>query len=93
MVCRELLDKLMPVDSSVNLLGWGIDLALCHFARISRMLIIVDDRVKVIHPKGRGYNRDKALAQMRAWHMTIPGYTSPRHFRPLKDKIRYQSEI
>lgn len=89
LVCRELLDKVLPVDCSVNRFGWGIDLALSHFARINRMLVIVDDRVKVVHPKGTGYNRDKAYAQMRAWHAGIAGYTSPRHFRPLKDRIEY----
>lgn len=93
LVCRELLDYLMPIDCSLNRLGWGVDLALCHFARISHKLIIVDDRVRVVHPKGTGYNRDKALAQMRAWHATINGYTSPRHFRPLKDKIEYSSVL
>lgn len=91
MVCREVLDMLMPVDCSVNRFGWGIDLALCHFARISHRLIIVDDRVKVVHPKGTGYNRDEALKQMRIWHSGIDGYTSPRHFRPLRDKIIFES--
>jgi hypothetical protein len=70
-------------------MGWGIDLAFSHVARIKRMLVLVDDRVRVVHPKGTGYNRDAALAQMRRWHASIPGYTSPRHFRPLRDEIRY----
>lgn len=93
LVCREVLDMLMPVDCSKNRFGWGIDLALCHFARISHKLIIVDDRVKVLHPKGTGYNRDEALRQMRIWHSGISGYTSPRHFRPLKDKIEYSDNL
>lgn len=92
LACREILDKVLPVDCTINRLGWGIDLALSHFCRISRMLIIVDDRVKVVHPKGTGYNRDEALRQMRLWHSGIGGYTSPRHFRPLNEKIRYQED-
>lgn len=89
MVCREILDEVLPIDTDVNKLGWGVDLALSHFARVHKMLVIVDDRVKVIHPKGTGYNRDAALAQMRQWHATISGYCSPRHFRPLKNTVIY----
>ena len=89
LVCRELLDEVLPVDLNLNRLGWGIDLALCHFARLHRMLVLVDDRVRVIHPKGRGYSKEEARVQMQRWHASIPGYESPRHFRPLRDEIRY----
>lgn len=85
----DLLGKVCPIDTSVNRLGWGIDLALSHFARVERLLILVDDRIRVVHPGGSGYNRDEALRQMRAWHATLPGYTSPRHFRPFREPIRY----
>ena len=89
LVCREVLDAVLPVDVAVNRLGWGIDLALSHAARVGRMLVLVDDRVRVVHPRGSGYNRDAAKEQMRRWLAGLPGYTSPRHFRPLKDEIRY----
>lgn len=92
LVPREILDKVMPIDCSVNRLGWGIDLALSHFCRIGRKLIIVDDRVRVVHPKGTGYNRDEASRQMEAWLSGIEGYTSSRHFRPIKEKIRFQED-
>ena len=85
----DLLDSVCPIDLSVNRLGWGIDLALSHFARISELLIIVDDRVRVLHPKGSGYGHSKAKAQMRNWLGTIEGYVSPRHFRPLEAAVRY----
>ena len=32
---------------------------------------------------------DAAREQMRRWQAGIPGYESPRHFRPLRDEIRY----
>ena len=89
LVCREVLDAVLPVDVAVNRLGWGVDLALSHAARVGRMLVLVDDRVRVVHPRGSGYNRDAAKEQMRHWLAGLPGYTSPRHFRPLKDEIRY----
>ena len=77
------------MDVSVNRLGWGIDLALSHFARIDDLMVLVDDRIRVVHPGGTGYNKEDALRQMRAWHATIPGYTSPRHFPPRKGPVRY----
>ena len=89
LVCREILDEVLPLDLSLNRLGWGIDLAFSHVARVRRMLVLVDDRVRVVHPHGSGYNREAAEQQMVRWLATIPGYTSPRHFRPLKDKIVY----
>ena len=89
LVRLDLLGKVCPIDTSVNRLGWGIDLALSHFARVEQLLVLVDDRIRVVHPGGSGYNRDDALRQMRAWHATLPGYTSPRHFRPLREPIRY----
>ena len=90
LVCREVLDDVLPMDVNLNLYGWGVDLALCHYARVRGMLILVDDRIRVLHPRGTGYNRDKSLYQMREWHKTLPGYTSPRHFSPSKDKIEYR---
>ena len=93
LVRRDLLEKVCPIDTSLNLFGWGVDLALCHYARVNKLLILVDDRIRVVHPGGTGYNKEEALRQMRAWHATLPGYTSPRHFSPLKEKIIYQEEI
>lgn len=89
LMSASLAAEVFPVDTSVNLLGWGIDLALSHYARIRRRLVLVDDAVRVLHPRGTGYNRDKALQQMRAYHATIPGYESPRHFRALKDEMEF----
>lgn len=90
LVCREILDEVLPIDLELNRLGWGVDLALSHFARIKKMLVLVDDRIRVVHPRGSGYNRAAARKEMLRWHASIPGYTSPRHFRPLKDGIRYR---
>ena len=81
LVCREILDAALPVNLEINRMGWGIDLALSHFARIQNRLVMVDDRVRVLHPKGTGYKRDLAKAQMKEWLATIPGYESPRHFK------------
>ena len=89
LVRRDVLEEIMPVDTSLNRMGWGIDLALSHVARIKGLLVLIDDRIRVLHPKGTGYDRDAALAQMRAWLASVPGYVSPRHFRPRRQKISF----
>lgn len=81
---RSVLDDVLPVDIHINRLGWGIDLALSHFARIRKMLVLVDDKVKVLHPKGTGYKKDEAKDQMEQWLSTIQDYESPRHFKARK---------
>ena len=90
LVRLDLLEQVCPIDLSLNRLGWGIDLALSHYARVNQLLVLVDDRIRVVHPGGSGYNKEEALRQMRAWHATLPGYTSPRHFRPLKAPVAYE---
>lgn len=90
LMSRDVAESILPVNQEINRFGWGIDLALCHSARQLGKLILVDDRVKVLHPRGTGYNREEALEQMRAWHETIPGYTSPRHFKPLSEDLKYR---
>ncbi|MBR1872557.1 MAG: hypothetical protein IJ795_05060 [Bacteroidales bacterium] len=90
MVRMDLLDKVCPIDLDLNRLGWGIDLALSHFARVNGLLILVDDRVRVTHPHGSGYNKDEADRQMRAWLATIPGFSSSRHYRAWKAPVKYE---
>ncbi|MCQ2174636.1 MAG: hypothetical protein MJY61_05830 [Bacteroidales bacterium] len=89
LVCREVLDDVFPIDLDVNRMGWGIDIALCYFARKRGLYVIVDDKVKVLHPRGTGYNSDKAKEQMDKWLSGLPGFVSARHFRrqPLSVKL------
>lgn len=89
LVRRDVIEKIMPIDTTKNRMGWGIDLLLCHIARTMGLLILVDDTIRVLHPRGTGYNRDLAVEQMRRWLADYPGYVSPRHFRPSKEKIKY----
>ena len=86
----DLMEKVCPIDVTINRLGWGVDLALSHYARIGGLLVLVDDRIRVVHPGGTGYNKEEALRQMRAWHNTLEGYTSPRHFRPSGKAVEYR---
>ena len=89
LVCREVLEEVMPVDLSVNRLGWGIDIALSHIALYKKMLVLVDDRVRVIHPKGTGYNSDTAAEQMHRWLATLPAYVS-QEWKTLRDPVEYR---
>lgn len=89
LVRRDVIAEIMPVDTNVNRMGWGIDNSLSHIARIKNLLVLVDDRIRVLHPRGTGYNKDIALAQMKQWLGSFPGYVSPRHFRPSREKIKF----
>lgn len=84
-----LSENIFPIDTDINSIGWGIDLALCHIARLRKQLVLVDDSILVLHPKGRGYDRNEAMKQMKKWLDTIEGYESPRHFKALKAEINY----
>ena len=34
------MEKVCPIDLTLNKLGWGVDLALSHFARIMGLLVL-----------------------------------------------------
>ena len=62
-----LLRKLCPVDTSVNCLGWGLDLQLGFIAHRSRYQVCVDDRIEVQHPRSTGYSTADARSQRSNW--------------------------
>ena len=89
LACREVLEEVMPIDLSVNRLGWGIDVALSRAALHKKMLVLVDDRVRVIHPRGSGYSNEAAEEQMWRWFATLPDYVS-QELRTLRDPVEYR---
>jgi len=64
---RRLLLELGMIDTSVNPLGWGIDVAQGYLSNLLGLRVMIDDRVEVMHPKSSGYNRHLANNQMRHW--------------------------
>lgn len=54
--------KLMSYDN--NNLGWGIDWAAICFSYVNNLLVIRDNKLKVTHKKGAGYDSSEANYQM-----------------------------
>jgi|GEM_PF-1451425 len=93
MVRTDVLGKICPVDTSVNRLGWGLDVALSYYCLKEDLLILVDSRIPVEHPAGTGYNREEAERQMKVWFSLIPGFKNPEEFSLShgKWKVSYES--
>lgn len=89
LVPTELLGRICPIDTGINRLGWGLDMALSFFANREGRLILVDSSVRVHHPSGSGYNQDEADRQMKAWFKTIPGFRDPFHMEKARGPVRY----
>lgn len=64
---RRLLEKLGVIDTRVNMLGWGIDIALGYVSNCLGLQVLIDDRIEIVHPKATGYNRSSADDQMNKW--------------------------
>ena len=63
----ELMRGVAPVDTTVNALGWGLDVHLSWRARVAGYRPVIDDGIEVQHEFGAGYAHGPALAQMKAW--------------------------
>jgi GT2 family glycosyltransferase len=63
----DVLEKLAPINTNVNLLGWGIDTVSGYFCKNLSKLCIIDDNATVYHPKGTGYENQQADVQMEKW--------------------------
>ena len=92
MVRTDILGKICPVDTSVNKLGWGLDVALSYYCLKEDLLILVDSRIPVEHPGGTGYNRAEAERQMKEWLSLIPDFKDPEEFSLSHDKWKVSFE-
>ncbi len=66
-VRKVLIEKLCPVDPSVNLLGWALDVHLGFLTLKSGFRSIVDDSIQIRHRPGRGYLDSEARSQAEEW--------------------------
>ena len=69
---RELLLELCPVDTSINQLGHGLDVQLAYLAWGRGWPVVVDDGVRVEHPRGSGYSDKQANRECAAWVRRLP---------------------
>lgn len=58
------VDRLRRLDFSENNLGWGIDFAAIAFCNINELKVVRDRSLSIHHPESRGYDEQKAKAQM-----------------------------
>jgi len=56
--------RLKELDYECNNLGWGIDWLAISYALANNLLVIRDLSIKIIHPKGTGYDQPLAQKQM-----------------------------
>ena len=64
---RTPTQRLRALDYSANNLGWGIGwIAICH-CLTHGLDVLRDDRVRIGHPPGRGYNTREATRQWLAF--------------------------
>jgi hypothetical protein len=62
-----LVERLRRLDFSENNIGWGLGEAAAALAVTNDMGVVMDLELEVIHPKGSGYDRTKALAQAKSF--------------------------
>lgn len=62
-----ILDTLCPINTQLNLYGWGLDLAKAFYAKANNKLCVIDDAIEVEHLAGTGYSRDIAKTEMAIW--------------------------
>lgn len=67
-----LLRQLGPIDMAVNSHGWGIDIHLGYLTRRAGLRSVVDDRLRVGHPRSTGYSATTAARQRAAWTARLP---------------------
>lgn len=79
-----LLRALCPIDTSVNTMGWGVDIQLGYLTLRHARRTVVDDRIEVRHPKSTGYSTTIAHQQRVAWTAQLP--PSARRFHLISQK-------
>jgi hypothetical protein len=73
-VCAELFtNELPPIDTSVNLYGYGIDLYLSLKSNEKDFINVIDTGVRVYHPEGTGYDDAIAHQQGDAYMTSMTG--------------------
>lgn len=72
LIRRSVLDRLCPVDPEVNLYGTGIDVGTSAYAFDMGLRSVIDDRVEIHHPGGKGYPKRPAIEQRFDWYSRDP---------------------
>lgn len=68
--CREIIQKMHPVDIKLNKIGWGLDVMKGFIAKQLGKRCVVDDLVEVYHPPTAGYSYEEAVSNCKRWAET-----------------------
>lgn len=63
----NLLERMYPVDLSINKIGWGLDAMKGYLCYQSGKRCVIDDFIKVYHPLEAGYGYEDAINQMKKY--------------------------
>jgi len=74
-VRRNIIEQYYPIDTKINLLGWGIDVMTGFQALKQGKISVVDYDVRVFHPITTGYNVTMAKLQRNDWFCTFDPIT------------------
>ena len=77
---REILDRLCPIDTSINQIGWGIETHLGLIAKQLGLRAVVHDAILVEHTDGSGYAHTEAR-QQRADYFSHVGWDLRLYWR------------
>lgn len=91
---KESLEELCPIDLSINKIGHGVEIFLGFLDMKKGNYTVVDDQVKVQHPRGSGYSSQAARKMRDDFFATKSRAAQIFHYWVskdiLKNKIGYQ---
>jgi hypothetical protein len=71
---NDILRQLCPIDVDINKYGFGTNRMLGYYCLKLGYEVVIDHKLKVIHPFGSGYNTKKAVQAMHNWIKTFSFY-------------------
>ncbi|MTW23199.1 hypothetical protein [Allochromatium palmeri] len=83
------ISRLMRMDYEHNQYGWGIGWAALAFAYANQLIAVVDEGIRVFHPRERGYDGRAAKGQMEIFLQQLT-QEERMQYQLLDTYIRYQ---
>jgi hypothetical protein len=68
----SVLRELCPIDTRVNIRGWGLEVQIGYLTRRAGLRTVIDDRIEARHPSTTGYSRNTANAERIDWRKRLP---------------------
>ena len=64
---KNVLDEQPYVDTNINKYGYGLDFLSCYISNKNGLVNIVNEDIKIFHPKNKGYNASEAAYQSKQY--------------------------